>query len=237
MSLRTDHIYKIDALYEQKIKTTDDFYKMPIIEPEHFLPTRLVGFNYIKDQGECDFGMHFFLDDNQFERIWNRPARYVNMLKRYECMLTPDFSLYTDMPTSMLIWNTYRSRFLGAYYQSKGIKVIPTVSWAEKDSYNFCFAGLPRKATLAISTLGVRRYDTYTRLWREGLTQMLERLEPTDLIVYGAKVDFDYGNTKTHYYENETIARLKKIPKKKKVKKEDEKNQDKAINEPLKVVV
>ena len=66
---------------------------------------------------------------------------------------------------------------------------------------------------------------------------MLERLEPIDLIVYGAKVDFDYGNTKTHYYENETIARLKKIPKKKKVKKEDEKNQDKAINEPLKVVV
>ena len=91
MSLRTDHIYKIDALYEQRIKTTDDFYKMPVI----------VGFNHIKDQGESNFGMHFFLDDNQFERIWNRPARYVNMLKRYECMLTVDFSLYTGMPTSI----------------------------------------------------------------------------------------------------------------------------------------
>ena len=47
------------------------------------------------------FWYSLFLDDNQFERIWNRPARYVNMLKRYECVLTVDFSLYTDMPMSI----------------------------------------------------------------------------------------------------------------------------------------
>lgn len=128
MSFRTDHLYKIDLMYYQNVKMTDNFYQMPIIEPETFLPSRLVGFNYIKSTGDHDFGLHSFLDDHQFEKLWNKPLRYVELIKRYECMLTPDFSLYTDMPKPMLIWNIYRSRFLGAFYQSQGIKVIPTVS-------------------------------------------------------------------------------------------------------------
>lgn len=67
------------------------------------------------------------------------------MLKKYECVFTPDYSLYADMPIPMLIWNTYRSRFLGAYYQAEGVKIIPTVSWSLENSFDFCFAGLPKK--------------------------------------------------------------------------------------------
>lgn len=51
-----------------------------------------------------------FIDDYQFERIWNTPERYVNVLKQYDCVLTPDFSLYMDMPRAMKVWNIYRSR-------------------------------------------------------------------------------------------------------------------------------
>jgi len=32
------------------------------------------------------------------------------MLAKYDCVLTPDFSTYTDMPTPMKLWNIYRSR-------------------------------------------------------------------------------------------------------------------------------
>ena len=48
----------------------------------------------------------------------------------YDCILSPDFSLYMDMPLPMKVWNMYQSRLISAYYQSYGIPVIPTLSWA-----------------------------------------------------------------------------------------------------------
>ncbi|WP_288894874.1 DUF4417 domain-containing protein [uncultured Megasphaera sp.] len=34
--------------------------------------------------GECtQTGVHFFLDDYQFERIWNRPTVYVKQLSKF----------------------------------------------------------------------------------------------------------------------------------------------------------
>lgn len=79
------------------------------------------------------------------------------MFSKFDCVLTPDFSLYTDMPKAMMIWNTYRSRLLGWFWQQEGLTVIPTVSWADEDSFNFAFDGLPLNATLAVSTVGVKR--------------------------------------------------------------------------------
>ncbi|MGQ7551471.1 DUF4417 domain-containing protein, partial [Streptococcus suis] len=41
----------------------------------------------------------------QFERIWQRPEFYIEKLTEFDCVLTPDFSLYQDMPIAMQIWN------------------------------------------------------------------------------------------------------------------------------------
>ncbi|WP_417041152.1 DUF4417 domain-containing protein [Ellagibacter isourolithinifaciens] len=64
-------------------------------------PNKLQGFNYAKstpsDQKHGK-GCHFFIDDYQFERLWQRPERYLDVLRGYDCVLTPDFSLYMDMP-------------------------------------------------------------------------------------------------------------------------------------------
>jgi len=38
-----------------------------------------IGFNYCKScakRGQVDFGVHFFLDDYQFNRLWNKPNNY-----------------------------------------------------------------------------------------------------------------------------------------------------------------
>lgn len=64
----------------------------------------LVGFNYAKTtKGRSNKGVHFFLDDYQFTRLWSRPYDYLNLLKRFEFVLTPDFSLYSDFPVAMQI--------------------------------------------------------------------------------------------------------------------------------------
>jgi len=117
---RTNRAYNLDILDPDNL--TNDFWQMPIIKNNGYIPNDLIGFNYAKTTKNKNAGVHFYLDDYQFERIWNYPEKYIDVLKEYDCILTPDFSLYMDMPMAMKIWNVYRSRQIGAYYQSMGFK-------------------------------------------------------------------------------------------------------------------
>ncbi|MBM6956739.1 DUF4417 domain-containing protein [Ligilactobacillus salivarius] len=187
-------------------------YDIPKLYSVEYMPNDLLGFNYVTNTTDKSIGVHFFLDDYQIERIWNRPEFYINKLKDFDCVLTPDFSLYSDMPKSMMIWNTYRSRLIGQLMQKAGIIVIPTVSWADEKTFDFCFDGLPQKGTLAISTIGVRRKQSDYELWQSGVDEMIERCKPRRLMIYGDEVDYQFPeNIVVRYYENKNISRLKRL--------------------------
>lgn len=105
-----------------------------------------------------DRGVHFYLDDYRFDdKIWLRYERYVERLARFACVLTPDFSLYLDMPFAAKINNVWRSRLIGALLQAAGATVVPTLQWAERASFAYCFDGLPVGSVVSISTVGVMR--------------------------------------------------------------------------------
>lgn len=174
-------------------------------------PASLVGFNHVLTASKVapGAGVHFFIDDYQFERVWDKPESYVNMLSKYDFVLSPDFSLYTDMPLPMQRWNVYRSRALGKFWAKQGMTVIPTVSWSDEDSYSFAFAGLDEYSTVAVSTVGVRNNARALELWKQGMSELLNRIKPQRLLVYGFPIDFDYGSTAVRYYANDVITRLK----------------------------
>ena len=114
------------------------------------------------------------------------------------------------MPIAMKIWNTYRSRLIGQIAQRMGMLVIPTVSWCEEATFDFCFDGLPVGATLSISTIGVKKEDYNFNLWKAGVDEMIKRLKPKTLLIYGGEIeDIDYGNTKVIYFENKVTERMK----------------------------
>lgn len=188
-------------------------YNMPIIEPVDHIPGELQGFNYVLNKPDYEASVHFFLDDYQFERIWQRPDFYIEKLTNFDCVLTPDFSLYIDMPVAMQVWNIYRSRLIGQIMQDYGITVIPTVSWAYKSSFDFCFDGLPKNATLAISTIGVKQDKEQFQIWVDGMDEMIKRLTPKRIVVYGGKVEYDYKDIEVVYFENATTERMKKVGK------------------------
>ena len=102
-------------------------------------------------------GFIFFIDDYQFERVWNDPYPYIERLREFPCALTPDFSLYMDIPMAMKIWNVYRSRLIGQMMQDADIVVISTLSWAEPETFSFCFEMLEQGGVVAVSTVGVMR--------------------------------------------------------------------------------
>ena len=198
---RTNKAYNLDLVDYDNL--TNDFWQMPIIKNDGFIPAELIGFNYAKTSKRKDVGIHFYVDDYQFERIWNAPEKYTDILAEYDCILSPDFSLYMDMTMPMKIWNVYRSRQIGAYYQSKGIKVIPTISWAEAATFEFCFQGIPKGSIVSVSTVGVKRDFTATQIWKDGMQEMIRRIEPSTILVYGGELEFDYGGIDVRYYENQ----------------------------------
>ena len=204
---RTNKAYNLEMAHHTKM--TDDFWQMPVIQCDDDIPNDLMGFNYAMSSKNKDTWIHFFVDDYQFERIWNNPEKYVDILGEYRGILSPDFSLYLDMPMPMKIWNTYRSRQIGAFYQQKGIPVIPTLSWAEATTFDFCFKGIPEESIIAVSTIGVKEDKEALKIWEAGMSEAMRQIKPQTVIVYGGKLDFDYGKTEVIYFENKVTENWK----------------------------
>ena len=204
---RTNNTYNLELFDEFNC---DGKYQIPIINNDNYIPSNLIGFNYAMTHKNKQNGIHFYLDDYQFERIWNSPTEYIDILSKYECILSPDFSLYMDMPIAMKIWNVYRSRLIGQYYQSCGIKVIPTISWAEEETFEFCFDGIPKGSIVSISTIGVKRDTEALNIWKKGMDAMIKKIKPSTILVYGGKIDYDYKDINVIYYDTNISKRLNK---------------------------
>lgn len=160
-------------------------YDIPTIEPEPFEPCEFIPFNYAKTAKRKDCGVHFFIHDYRFERVWRNWKRYGTMLSEFSAVMTPDFSTYTDWPKALQIYNHYRKHFVGAYLQTLGVKVYPTISWSDKDSFEWCFDGEPVCGTVCVSSVGTQKRKETKSLFLDGYNAMIERLNPQTIIFYG----------------------------------------------------
>lgn len=205
--LKTDRAYNLDIVSRGDCGPSG----FPELDPVDALPSELQGFNYAKstpDEQKAGKACHFFIDDYQFERLWTSPSKYLDALRGYDCVLTPDFSLYMDMPAPMQAWNRYRSQALGRYWQDNGIAVVPTLSWAQPDSYAFCFEGVPRHSTVATSTVGVKGDADALAVWMDGMREAMRRIEPSRVLLYGGDVGFDLGGCEVVHYKNSVTERM-----------------------------
>lgn len=192
-------MYKTVRNYENMQKCMFDGvgqYNVPAIEPEQYDGcSEWIGFNYAgKSTDRQQKGVHFFLDDYQFIRLWTNVDRYIPMLREFAYVLTPDFSLYTDYPVALQIYNHYRKHWLGAYWQGFGIKVIPAICWSDESSFDWCFDGEPTRSTVAISSVGTQGSGEKKKKFLEGYNEMMHRLEPAQIIFYGKVPDECKGN-------------------------------------------
>ena len=170
-------------------------YGIPPIQPEHCTVEGFIGFNYAKScKLPYNKGVHFFIDDYQFTRCWATPDAYIDLLSNFKAVCTPDFSTYTDFPRAVQIYNHYRKHWLGAYWQQNGITVIPTISWANRDSFAWCFDGEPVGGVVAVSSVGTQLNKESRKLFMDGYNEMLARLQPERIFFYGLVPDQCAGN-------------------------------------------
>lgn len=75
-------------------------------------------------------------------------------------------------------------------YRQRDAVVIPTISWSDSASWDFCFDGEPRGGIVAVSTVGVKRDKEAFGLFSAGWSEMLDRLAPKRVIVCGEVFDY-----------------------------------------------
>ena len=127
-------------------------------------------------------GVHFFVDDPHFEGIYKTPERSLEKLSQYRFLLTPDNSLYAEMKPWRQIRSVGENRWVGAYWQSKGRIVYPTISWGAPNTWEFSFAGAERHGTVAIATYACK---SGMSLYMAGYHEMVRVLEPEHIICLG----------------------------------------------------
>lgn len=194
---------------------------IPVIQPVYNVPNMDAWLEFEKAKRlrtkPKKTGVHFFEYDFKFECVWNFPDRYATVLSNYECVLSPDFSIYVNIPKAVQIFNHYRKHWLGAYWQSKGLNIIPTIGWGYDDTYDFCFDGEPMHSVVAVSNVGCNQETELKDMWIKGYNKMLEILEPTDILVYTNSFDYLPGNV--HYIKYDINKHIEGIDD---VKEEDD---------------
>lgn len=133
----------------------------------------------------------FYIDDYKFDgvrtSIWSFPKNALNVLKHFKGIITPDFSTYQDFPYPIKIYNTYRMRAFGYWVGLQGLEVINNCRWGTEESYHYCFDSIPQNSIIAIGTVGGSPRKLIDRnRFEKGFFEMIERLHPHTIIIYGS---------------------------------------------------
>lgn len=185
--MQIDRLYENLSLWIPNADETDGKYGIPIIKAQTLPPLDTWEHPSRLTSRAIDgtMGLHMYAYDYQILRVWSHPQKYIDVLNRAACVLSPDFSLYTDTPEALNIYNHYRKHWLGAYWQRYGIKVIPTICWAGRDSFDWCFDGEPSQSVVSVSSMGTQRRADTQSAFMLGYDAMMERLQPETILFFG----------------------------------------------------
>lgn len=179
---------KFDVMNFRWIFESSTAQGIPDLQPTNFVPSSLAAWNMPRHRehaAKTGGALHFFIDDYRFETVWSSPERLLERALAVGASLTPDFSVYRDIPRASQIWNTYRSRWAGAFWQYHGVEVIPTVGWGAPDTFDFCFDGIPQRSIVAVSDVGMKNSEVDKALFRIGMCELVNRTNPFLILSYG----------------------------------------------------
>lgn len=173
-------------------------FEIPLMHPcETCDVKRWVSFNYapgVPMDERRETGVHFNVDDYQFNRVWDQPKKALELLKTFGAVTNPDFSIYNDFPDAVRIYNVYRNRWCGRWWQDNGVNVVPLINFSREDSFEWCFTGYPENSIVMISFVGNHnRFKTEPDKWLvNGWNKMIELCAPRKILLYGRPYPFIY---------------------------------------------
>lgn len=187
--------YRNSALFLRNEFDKDDEWGFPLIKKQNIDLTNveLIACSDISSHDTTNLhkGIHHFVDDYRFEHLYSHPQNCIEKYKKYRFVLTPDYSLYSEMDPWRQIESVGKARWVGANWQKNGMLVVPTVSWAQTSSFRFCYGGIEKNCTVAVGMIGCKQ----SRMsFMRGYNAMLEAIEPENIICFGTPFPEMEGN-------------------------------------------
>lgn len=181
-------VYRFDKSDLTKKPIYCGAYDMPYVKASNKIPEDVITFEKaLKSKDEDDYNkwVVFYIEDYEFEKLWNNPKKYLPRLKKFKGAITPDFSICADMPYPVKIMNSYRSKLLGVFFNENGIDTIPNVRWCDEETLQYSTDGIEKHSNIFIGTLGCRKNLDDRKLLIDGFDFVCKELEPNIVLSYG----------------------------------------------------
>lgn len=178
-------------------------------------PNDMIPFSKAKTAKNKRQFVHFYEHDKAFSTVLTGTKHYLDLLKQFDGVITPDCTMLIGQSPCLLQANTYMNRAVGYYFQKNGIRVIPNVRWSDESSFEYCFLGIPKNSIISISTHGCITSKEERRMFKVGLEAMLRELKPHTVLVHGYMPDEIFGNfldkAEFHRYESQFERTHRKV--------------------------
>lgn len=157
------------------------------------VPKGLIPFSKAKRCNNLRQYVHFYEHDIAFARVLTATSSYLELLKSFDGVITPDCTLLIKQSSCLQQTNTYMNRAVGFFLQKHGVPVIPNIRWSDESSFAYCFLGVPQNQIVAVSTHGCITGRDQRQMFKTGVGAMLENLHPRAVIVHGYMPDDIFG--------------------------------------------
>lgn len=139
--------------------------------------------------------LSFYAFDKAFESVWSTPGRFATNFSKngVKAVVSPNFSLWIHRPYPERLWNLYRGRWLGRFFQEAGLKIIPDIDTGVlPEDHKIFTLGIPDNppcVSIQLQTgLGrANKFKSNNELTLEATKFMISDLQPESLIVYGSQ--------------------------------------------------
>ena len=141
--------------------------------------------------------VHFSEHDKEFSTVLTGTTHYLDLLKQFDGVITPDCTMAIGQSKCLQEANTYMNRAVGYFLQKNGIPIIPNIRWSDESSFEYCFLGVPKNSIVSVSTHGCITSKDEREMFKTGLFAMMDVLSPTTVLVHGYMPDDIFGDFKS----------------------------------------
>ena len=171
------------------------------------VPRDIIPFTKARSSANKRQYVHFYQHDKEFSVVLTATKRYLDLLKMYDGVITPDCTMMINQSPCLQQANTYMNRAVGFYLQKNGIPVIPNIRWSDESSFEYCFLGVHKGSMVSVSTHGCIKSKEQKRMFKIGLEAMLDAIQPEIVLVHGKMPDEVFSSFKNqvtfHRYASE----------------------------------
>ncbi len=130
------------------------------------------------DRYKC---VHFFLDDFRWTALESLRQSDIKKMAHCLCVVSPDYSIFSSMPSAMIVYQLWKNRFFLKYFCESGLNVIPSVMWAgHYNNYSDLPPGLVYALPLPLA--GMDKFITDYQIF-------ISRKIPSYMLLYGGPAD------------------------------------------------